>query len=277
VRILKAGSLVPIDERTLPFTDYDFYAYLASGAVLLAAIDYAFGLGNLGRTDWSFAQIIVGVAVAYVTGQLTATLSAVIFENWLARTLLHRPFAVLVGIYPERSLERIVSYWIAAPYYRPLAAEIQCMIVERAKRDLKADKIKSSEQVFQPAYADARKAVHLNLHGVGVLFPGDLERDGWLALLRRPDFRTALANTHVLIASHHGRDNGCCDEIFQFCKPYYVVISDKGYQYDTQQTIPFYRSHARGGPFRGETRRVLTTHNDGRIGFSFTPGAWEPY
>jgi hypothetical protein len=49
--------------------------------------------------------------------------------------------------------------------------------------------------------------------------------------------------------------------------------------YDTQQTIPLYRSIAKGGGFRaaGE-RRVLTTRRDGRIGFNFgTLGNWGPY
>jgi hypothetical protein len=41
-----------------------------------------------------------------------------------------------------------------------------------------------------------------------ILFPGDLEEPGWLALLKNPAFRTELANTDILVASHHGRKNG---------------------------------------------------------------------
>ena len=119
--------------------------------------------------------------------------------------------------------------------------------------------------------------VLLKCHCRGVLFTGDLEKDGWLALLGQENFKQALRDTNVLIASHHGRENGCCQEIFQFCKPYYIVISDKGYMYDTQRTIPFYRRFAQGGPFRGETRHVLTTRKDGRIGFSFAAGSWHAY
>jgi beta-lactamase superfamily II metal-dependent hydrolase len=117
----------------------------------------------------------------------------------------------------------------------------------------------------------------LKCNGRGVLFPGDLERAGWLELLKQEDFKQALRDTQVLVASHHGRENGCCEEIFQYCSPFYVVISDKGYMYDTQKTIPFYRGKVRGGPFRGETRHVLTTRRDGRIGFNFEPGTWAPY
>ncbi len=125
--------------------------------------------------------------------------------------------------------------------------------------------------------------VHLKCHGVGIMFPGDLETAGWRALLQRQDFRQALSDTNVLIASHHGRENGCCDEIFEYCKPFYIVISDKGYMYDTQQTIPYYRRFTRGGSFRGETRHVLTTRSDGPITFVFNPPtplapvSWGPY
>jgi beta-lactamase superfamily II metal-dependent hydrolase len=119
--------------------------------------------------------------------------------------------------------------------------------------------------------------LYLKCHGAGVMFPGDLEREGWLELLKNPQFREALRDTQVLVAPHHGRESGCCTEVFQYCNPIYVVISDKGYMYDTQKTIPFYRSVARGGPFRNETRRVLTTRKDGSIGFYFGPNVWVPY
>ena len=120
--------------------------------------------------------------------------------------------------------------------------------------------------------------VHLRIAGINFLFPGDLESAGWEALLKQPAFQRAVSGTHVLIASHHGRENGICTEVFDTygCKPFYVVISDKGYMYDTQQTVPYYRSKARGGPFRGETRRVLTTRNDGRIAFVFQNSQWWP-
>jgi hypothetical protein len=94
-------------------------------------------------------------------------------------------------------------------------------------------------------------------------------------LLAREDFKRALRETGVLVASHHGRENGGCEKIFQYCKPYFIVISDKGYMYDMQKTIPFYRNKAGGGHFRGETRHVLTTRHDGKIEFWFnSDGRW---
>ena len=123
----------------------------------------------------------------------------------------------------------------------------------------------------------------LSCNGIGVLFTGDLERLGWEHLAKDPSFVSVMEKTNVLIAPHHGRiaeaDRAFFRDFYNshFQNVFYVVISDKGYMYDTQQTLPLYRDFAKGGPFRGETRQVLTTRNDGRIGFAFNSGSWGPY
>lgn len=123
----------------------------------------------------------------------------------------------------------------------------------------------------------------LSCNGIGVMFPGDLERAGWEHLSQDAGFREAMSATSVLVAPHHGRvadvNRHFYREFFKkyFPNVYYVVISDKGYMHDTQQTIPLYREVAKGGPFRGETRRVLTTRKDNRIGFTFSNGSWSLY
>jgi beta-lactamase superfamily II metal-dependent hydrolase len=132
-----------------------------------------------------------------------------------------------------------------------------------------------------PAFDDENNlsmAVFLKCHGTGVMFTGDLEKAGFRELLKKETFRQALRETNVYVASHHGRENGCSDEVAELLtNVYYVVISDKGYAHTTQETLPFYRSIAKGGPFRDNTRRVLTTRRDGRIGFQFSADTWGPY
>jgi len=108
------------------------------------------------------------------------------------------------------------------------------------------------------------------------LFTGDLEAAGWLHLLRtNPAFRSEVAATHVLIAAHHGRENGICTELFDVygCRPQLVVISDDYHQYDTQQTVAYYRTKCTGiSNFRGQGRRhVLTTRRDGEVTFVASP------
>jgi beta-lactamase superfamily II metal-dependent hydrolase len=123
-------------------------------------------------------------------------------------------------------------------------------------------------------------AVFLKCHGIGVMFTGDLEEAGFARLIAdNPSFKDALTATNVYVASHHGRKNGCSDDVAALLTNcFYVVISDKGYMHETQETVPFYRAIAKGGPFRDQgTRHVLTTRRDGHIGFNFAAGSWGPY
>ena len=132
-----------------------------------------------------------------------------------------------------------------------------------------------------PSFTDTNNlslVAFLHYQNIHIVFPGDLEKDGFLELLKNDAFKQALRETNVYVASHHGRDNGCCEEVANYLQNvFYVVISDKGYQYDTQKTLPFYSRIAKGGPFGQEPlRKVLTTRCDGRIDFEFSPGSWGP-
>ncbi len=102
-----------------------------------------------------------------------------------------------------------------------------------------------------------------------ILFPGDLEEDGWLAMLEQPACRAELVGTTVLVASHHGRTNGYCQRIFDYFEPQVVVISDKSIVHSTQR--PHYQyAAADQGVLVSNTnrrRRCLTTRKDGCILF----------
>jgi hypothetical protein len=59
---------------------------LACGLVLLFAIDYWHDAGHyLMHDNWTFLQVALVMALAYVTGQIIAMFSSIIFENGLAR------------------------------------------------------------------------------------------------------------------------------------------------------------------------------------------------
>lgn len=128
-----------------------------------------------------------------------------------------------------------------------------------------------------PTFTDTNNlscVVFIEYRGFKILFPGDLETDGWLALLERADFRTELANIDVLVASHHGRENGYCPEVFNYCRPRAVVMSDKAIIHDTQQMARTYhyqvsKNHADGllVATTMKRRHVLTTRRDGHIEF----------
>lgn len=98
---------------------------------------------------------------------------------------------------------------------------------------------------------------------------GDLQCAGWLELLRNPQVQELLRRVHVFVASHHGRESGYCPEVFEYCKPRLVVISDGPIQHDTQSMASTYARHASGEWFRTpsgmEWRKVVSTRRDGNI------------
>jgi beta-lactamase superfamily II metal-dependent hydrolase len=101
--------------------------------------------------------------------------------------------------------------------------------------------------------------------GKKFLFPGDLEAQGWQGLLKNQAFRAELSSVNVFVASHHGRENGYCEDVFDYCSPDVFVFSDSNVKHATQETAQKYAQHADGIPFNGSTRCVLTTRNDGSL------------
>lgn len=118
--------------------------------------------------------------------------------------------------------------------------------------------------------------VNLTIHGYSFLFCGDMECQGFrLLLATNSRFRQVLPTVQVLMASHHGRDNGICKEMFDVygCKPHLVVISDENKKYGSQETNGYYAEKCRGVVCSdGRLRKVLTTRKHGEINFSFRNG-----
>ena len=126
-----------------------------------------------------------------------------------------------------------------------------------------------------PTFTDTNNlslVVFIKYAGFKILFPGDMEKSGWLALLQKADFRAELVNTNILVASHHGRESGFCPEIFNYFTPDTVVISDKPIMHETQKMVPDYRNIVRDQGVLVRTtmksRHVLTTRRDGWIQFT---------
>lgn len=109
----------------------------------------------------------------------------------------------------------------------------------------------------------------LDVGGNSFVLPGDLEKAGWLELLKIPQVQGLLRRVNVFVASHHGRENGYCKEVFQYCEPSFVVFSDGAIEHESQKMARAYGEHATGGSFNGaygiKFRKVLSTRNDGNI------------
>src|SRR5882724_4133836 len=132
-----------------------------------------------------------------------------------------------------------------------------------------------------PSFSDTNNlsvVSFISFDGLGIMIPGDLECAGWESLLELESFRAALQKTSLFVGSHHGREGGYCEEVFSYCKPQVVIISDGPVQYDSQKDL--YRKHAAGLPWNvgcpdQTTRYVLTTRCDGHLTISKQPG--RPY
>jgi len=102
--------------------------------------------------------------------------------------------------------------------------------------------------------------------------PGDLEIESWELMLSKENVAKWLERTSIFFASHHGRENGYNPDIFKFCFPDCIVISDKEIVHATQQGMAgLYSPHVLGDGIvlkhgSGNMRRkVITTRKDGDI------------
>lgn len=104
-----------------------------------------------------------------------------------------------------------------------------------------------------------------------IFFPGDMEDEALSRCLLNEQFRSLLAHVNLFVTPHHGRENGCCPDLFEngLCTPDAFIVSDKEMAHETQETTAWYRQHARGlhkipeTPWTTpEVRYVFTTRTD---------------
>lgn len=135
----------------IPFTSYDFWAYLSAGGLLLVAADHLAGTGQLARTNWTVMQGVVGVMSAYVLGQLVASLSSALMERVLVKHVLGYPRNVLFGGGRAPRLLRAAL----GEYFKALPTETQAAAIQRGAQE---GVLGHGEALFWAAYAKARQS-----------------------------------------------------------------------------------------------------------------------
>lgn len=115
-------------DQKIPFTTYDFWAYLSAGFVVLAAIDYVGGTHLLYRDSWTVVQGVMAMVSAYTVGQMVASLASRIYEEVLVVKLLGAPRLALFGLAKAWRPVR----WLIPGYFEPLPEATQKAILERA-------------------------------------------------------------------------------------------------------------------------------------------------
>lgn len=140
-----------------PFTDYDFYAYLASGGILLAVLDIALnGSKILAVSNWGFGQIALAVAGAYVLGHIIAMFAQTSLETSLIGKFFAKPMDIQLGITKPRLREKLLGQLVGR-YYRPMN-EVSCQrSLEKAAARLNCETsaITEGEDVFLLGFKDS--------------------------------------------------------------------------------------------------------------------------
>jgi hypothetical protein len=84
-------------KNQFPFTDYDFFAYIAAGFVFLFALDHALHTTWMIRPTWTVVEGLFMTACAYATGHLLAGLASAMIERRLVARWLGKPTILLFG------------------------------------------------------------------------------------------------------------------------------------------------------------------------------------
>jgi beta-lactamase superfamily II metal-dependent hydrolase len=109
--------------------------------------------------------------------------------------------------------------------------------------------------------------------GLKMVIPGDNEAPSWKELMNHQPFVEAVKGTDILLASHHGREQGYCAELFETMgKPRLVVVSDGRFK-ETSATDRYSKQATGWTVFNSagasDNRKCVTTRNDGHVTIKF--------
>lgn len=116
-----------------------------------------------------------------------------------------------------------------------------------------------------------------------ICIPGDLEQKAWQKIMLKSNVLSWLSATNIFVASHHGRQNGYESQIFDYCKPECIIMSDKSIMHNTQVSMAsIYGQHVVGNGIvlnddSYNPRKVLTTRNDGHIWIHVSDNGYRSY
>lgn len=149
-------------KQWFPLTDYDFYACLTAGALLIVLVDYSFFGGVLlYRDNWTFIAGTFWVAISYLVGHIIAGPSAAILEHLVARRILKPPSEILLGLRLTNWFERALGVMLGISEYRPFPEPIRKRILAAARKKvglIATDEI-DAETVFAVAFPVARSTI----------------------------------------------------------------------------------------------------------------------
>jgi beta-lactamase superfamily II metal-dependent hydrolase len=113
-----------------------------------------------------------------------------------------------------------------------------------------------------------------------VVIPGDNEACSFDELMQREAFKAAVKNADILLAPHHGRENGYHNDFVNLVNPRLTIVSD-GRFCDTSANGRYSQKSRGWAVYKGNgtssERKCLTTNSDGEIFVSFGPSSDPSY
>ena len=173
----------------IPFSIYDFFGYLASGFILLIAVNYTYGNGSFLTQEISIVLALFLVVVSYILGHIVANFSSFLFEEKFVKGVLKEPSINLFCKKPKSNWRRIFP-----GFYRPLPEATCSRILSKTKA--KAGFQEPGQAVFYHCFQTVksnektlgRLNIFLNLYGfsrnvsMSLLLCSLVLLSGWLAV-----------------------------------------------------------------------------------------------
>jgi hypothetical protein len=143
-----------------PFSDYDFYSFLASGILLLFAIDYWLSGGEWAiYKNWTLQQNVLVLILAYITGQIITIPSSILYDTILINKVLGHPIEVEPFEGNLSYIKRFVGIIIGKDFGK-LPESIKTNVINRAIADTTLKNktlLLDKKNIFDIAYTAARK------------------------------------------------------------------------------------------------------------------------
>lgn len=181
-----------------PLANYDFYAYLTAGMIVLAAFDYSFGAGALvARTEWTFPAGVFWAAIAYICGHLVAGPSSLFLEQLLVQKVLGDPTDVILGRHLPAWPVRALAHLTGAREYRAFPEDTRQRILANISTRIDEDiNALPPDAVFNRCYVPAMKSSELASKAENFLNAYGLCRNVCFSLLISAAFISARALEH---------------------------------------------------------------------------------
>lgn len=145
-------------------TDYEFFAYVASGFWALAISDLLIGRQFIFGQDWTISETALMFMASYILGQILASPAQAIIERVLVHKILLPPSITLLDEDARLRSRRLLRAALFRSYYRPLDAGIREKIWCRSKEE--SERQLNGEALFWQAYSitknDAKVAARLS-------------------------------------------------------------------------------------------------------------------